>query len=319
MPCPSVSGPPVVTEPTAPSVERRGAGFGVPAIGDPGRAALELSAGPPPLLGRCADHELSECSLPGVRIRAASIRGLLHRYRQEPRQDRFSLQYDEHTATLIVTVCDGVGSLPLSHEAADFVAARIPDAYLTCGDWPDAITQVNRELAEHADRVTAAALVEGREGSDDDDHGCDFEAYRMATTFVGVAVRFDGSPSVSIAWTDDSTVWLLRDGAWEKLTVDDHQGDAEVYTGRVRALPHPEPRFHTTQLRIGAGALFVMSDGVGEPLQGAAEVRDTLASWWADAPDVFTFASQVGFARKSHLDDRTVVGLWFDPPSEEEG
>lgn len=305
--------------PTVPPDGPSATGFGVPVIGIPGRAAVELPAGPPPGLGHCADHELSECSLPGVRIRAASIRGLLHRYRQEPRQDRFSLRYDEDSTTLLVTVCDGVGSLRMSHEAADFVAARMPDAYLACGDWSEAIAVVNRELTEHA-----AARVAGRDRCGDCDGRsdcarCDPEAYRMATTFVGAAIRFDGPPSVSIAWTDDSTVWLLRDGQWEKLTVEAAQPETEVHTGKVRALPHPEPRFRTTRLRIDAGALFVMSDGVGEPLQGAAEVRDTLAEWWANPPDVFTFASQVGFARKSHLDDRTVVGLWFDPFGDERG
>jgi len=58
-----------------------------------------------------------------------------------------------------------------------------------------------------------------------------------------------------------------------------------------------------------------MTDGVGVPLELAAEVRDTLAQWWASPPDVFTFARQVGFARKTHMDDRTVVGIWFDQES----
>lgn len=274
---------------------------GVPAIGDPGRAAVELPAGPPPALGDCADHELSECSLPGLQVRAASVRGLLHRYRAQPRQDRFSLRYDEPSATLLVAVCDGVGSLPLSHEAAGFVARRMPDAYLDRGDWPEAIAEVNRELADHADQAARHAPADAP------------EAFGMATTFVGAALRLDGRPTVSLAWTDDSTAWLLRDGEWTKLTAEASRADAEVHTGGVRALPHREPRFRTALVPVDGGAVFVMSDGVGGPLETAAEVRDTLARWWASPPDVYTFAGQVGFARKSHLDDRTVVGIWFDP------
>jgi hypothetical protein len=64
--------------------------------------------------------------------------------------------------------------------------------------------------------------------------------------------------------------------------------------------------------RIHGGALFAMSDGVSNPLAWSAEVRDTLASWWACPPEPLAFAAQVGFARKSHIDDRTAVGIWPD-------
>jgi hypothetical protein len=58
------------------------------------------------------------------------------------------------------------------------------------------------------------------------------------------------------------------------------------------------------------GALFLMSDGVGNPLAWVEGVRAALAGWWAVPPDIFDFGRQVGFARKTHVDDRTVVGLW---------
>jgi hypothetical protein len=43
------------------------------------------------------------------------------------------------------------------------------------------------------------------------------------------------------------------------------------------------------------------------------QVKETLADWWAAPPNLFEFAQQVGFARRGHLDDRTVVGVWFEP------
>jgi hypothetical protein len=55
-----------------------------------------------------------------------------------------------------------------------------------------------------------------------------------------------------------------------------------------------------------------MTDGVGKPLENAQQVRDTLAGWWAAPPEIYTFAGQVGFARRAHIDDRTVVGVWFE-------
>src|SRR5262249_51223789 len=162
--------------------------------------------------------------------------------------------------------------------------------------WPDSIAQVNADLTRYADRAAGA--------------GTDPTATGMATTFVGAAIPLGSKPrTASIAWTDDSTVWQLADKEWTKLTVVAAEAEGALHTAGVRALPHRQPRFHTVEVVADTGALFVMSDGVGVPLESSKEVRDTLARWWALPPDVFTFARQVGFARKSHMDDRTVVGV----------
>jgi len=62
-----------------------------------------------------------------------------------------------------------------------------------------------------------------------------------------------------------------------------------------------------------SGTIFLMSDGVGTPLAMNTEVQTTLANWWKNPPDPFTFARQVAFARKSFVDDRTVIGIWLEP------
>jgi serine/threonine protein phosphatase PrpC len=279
--------------------------FGVPAIGAPGRAATELPAGRPPVAGDLADHELSACSFPGIEVRAASVRGLMHRYREEPRQDRFSLLHDEAAGSLLVSVCDGVGEMALSHEAAAFVARWMPREYLAHGDWSKAIAEVNARLGAYAASAADAAAP-----------GSEPYEYGMATTFAGLALPVTGAPRIaSIAWTDDSTVWLLDERGWTKLTADPAPADPAVHRTSVRALPHREPRFRAIDVSVDRGALFVMTDGVGVPLESAADVRETLAGWWSEPPDPFTFARQVGFARQSHLDDRTVVGVWFDQRS----
>ena len=254
---------------------------------------VELPAGRPPGTPDSADHELSACALPGVQVRAASIRGLLHRYRDQPRQDRFSLVHDEAGDTLVVTVCDGVGSRLRSQEAAAFVTRYLPGAYLASRRWAAAVEQVNERLTGYADRAAglAAAL-----GEDPGRHG-------MATTFAALAVR-PGARTASIAWTGDSTVWWLADGRWTNLT----PGEPTPFS----ALPSPEPRIKTVEAPAGRGALFVVTDGIGGPLDESGEVRDALAEWWSAAPDLFTFGSQVAFARKTQIDDRTAVGVWFD-------
>ncbi|MEV6851589.1 protein phosphatase 2C domain-containing protein [Actinoplanes sp. NPDC051411] len=274
---------------------------GAPAVGVGGRAAAELPAGRPPGTPDSADHELSACAFPGVQVRAASVRGLLHRYRDQPRQDRYSLLHDVDSDTLVVTVCDGVGSLPRSQEAAAYVTRHMPHEYLASGSWATAVKQVNDGLARYAARRLDRAVAAGE---DPEQHG-------MATTFVGMAIPLGGDRAASIAWTDDSSVWHLDEGRWTNLTAGSGDTGEETHRVSVRALPHREPRCRTAEVPTGRGAFFVVTDGVGVPLGDAAEVRDTLAGWWTTPPDVFTFGSQVAFARKSHLDDRTAVGIWY--------
>ncbi|HEY6789398.1 MAG TPA: protein phosphatase 2C domain-containing protein, partial [Trebonia sp.] len=89
-----------------------------PAIGSPGRAALEVPDGPPPALIGPSDIEVSAASLPGIAIRAASVRGVQHRAQHTVRQDAFALGQFGGTVAVAV-VCDGVGSL----ERSDYAAA----------------------------------------------------------------------------------------------------------------------------------------------------------------------------------------------------
>jgi serine/threonine protein phosphatase PrpC len=270
-------------------------------IGEPGRTATTIGPCAPTYYPDSTDHELSECAVPGAEIRAASIRGLMHRFKREPRQDRFSVVYDDATATLVIVVCDGVGEFALSQEAAAFVALDAPRAYLMHRDWHAAVAEVNRRLvdvaegAAHRTRLLAPS-----------DHG-------MATTLAAVAIRFEETRrTASIAWVGDTSVWLLAKGGWESLNDDGPAADRDAPdSGRVRALPNADARPTVIERELTDGAVFVTTDGVGNPLRDAKQVREALADWWAAPPDVFTFGRQVGFARKSHLDDRTAVGVWL--------
>ena len=280
---------------------------GVPAIGDPGRAARELGAGRPPRMPSVPDHVLSEFSTDDLEIRAASVRGLLHRCREQPRQDAFSVAYDPGTETTVVVVSDGVGSLPRSDEAAALVVQRLPGHYWTHRNWTDAVEAVNLELQELVRQI--------ERGLDSDER----TANGLATTVVAVAIvpSPDGRRA-QVVRSDDSTVWCLSpDRLWSAVSAADE--DTSIHTGSVRALPAAAPRLHHADIAFDHGALFVMTDGVGVPLSGSVEVQAGLAAWWADPPTIFEFGSQVGFARKSHLDDRTVVGVWSTAPADRVG
>ena len=125
------------------------------AIGDPGRAALELPDGPPPARIGPADVECSAASLPGLLVRAATCRGLMHRANGTPRQDAFALGRADGGTGLIAVVCDGVGQFGRSDEAALFTSRRLAALGAEGESWPDAFVRVNQELDKIAGEARA--------------------------------------------------------------------------------------------------------------------------------------------------------------------
>jgi serine/threonine protein phosphatase PrpC len=258
------------------------------AIGEPGRAATEVPPGPPVAAG-VPDIALTPASTARIELRGASVRGLQHRAAAEARQDAFALQMagdDE----VIAVVCDGVGSLPGSHEAAGLAARRLAELGREGAGWTSAFRQVNDELAALAGAAAA-----------------------MATTALAVRVRADDEGwHGQAAWVGDTSLWYLSiDGDWTPYSHPDETNDgAAVHSTASAALPWPELEVAELDLDQRDGALFLMSDGVGNPLAWVDQVRTTLARWWSAPPDIFDFGRQVAFARQTHVDDRTVVGLW---------
>jgi len=274
-------------------------------IGDPGRAATELAPGPPVREIGHADIELTSASFGGMLVRAATVRGLLHVSTAGPRQDAFALGRGAGDS-LIAAVCDGVGSLGRSHEAADLVSRLLVSERGDGRSWPEAFTAANTALHIEAEQALAA------EGAARDTDG-------MATTAIGMSIRRVGDEWVGeVAWAGDSTCWRLgADGRWLDLAGVPPEDD-EYYSGRVRPLPSTRGTCEVTPIRLRDCAIFLMSDGVANPLRWARDVQDTLAGWWSVPPEPLTFAGQVGFVRKTHLDDRTVVGVWLDGCAVEE-
>lgn len=282
------------------------------AIGNPGRAAVELPHGNPPTRVGPSDAELSAFSLEGMLIRAASCRGLMHRATGTHRQDAFALSHQEgHGGTpyAVAVVCDGVGQYGRSDEAAQFTSRRLASLSAQTVPWPEAFIRANGELSKLA--------VEARaDGSNDPDTD------GMATTAVAVTVRRDSEGwTGEAAWVGDSTLWHLSlDAQWTLIT--DSRGDdndSDYHSTAVRPLPTADGKCSARDFNVGPGALFVMTDGVANPLRWSGDVRETLAGWWMRPPDPFTFAAQVDFARKSHMDDRTVIGIWPEPGEKDAG
>lgn len=268
------------------------------AIGDPGRAAREVPSGPPPTRAGRSDVELSSADLPGMLIRAASCRGILHRSAATVRQDAFALAQcygPDEPAAAITVVCDGVGSLEKSDWAADLVSRDLALLGAAGTPWPDAFREVNEKLRKHAaEGLPAGAPLE------------------MATTAVALRVcREDGDWVGDAAWVADSSLWHLDDNDhWTMLAGPPGEDADDYHSGHVRPMPSDDCGCSAARFRVSGGALFLMTDGVANPLMWAPDVQQALAQWWRRPPDPFTFAGQVGFAKRTHVDDRTVVGIW---------
>lgn len=275
------------------------------AIGEPGRAGLEVKTGPCPSRHGPADIELSTAEAGGAVVQGASVRGVLHRHTGEVRQDAFASQAFGDNQWVAV-VCDGVGSLGRSDEASNLVAWRLAELHALGSSLTEALTLVNGELRELADIYRS------------DPDATTPDAERMATTVVAISAGLqDGRWLGELCWVGDSEAWHLSpDGEWTLLNDDgEDDADEEIHSTSVRPLPKSSNTFDVVPLCIEGGALFVMSDGVSKPLKWSDDVKQQLATWWSTPPELLTFGAQVSFPRRGHMDDRTVVGLWPTPSS----
>jgi hypothetical protein len=238
-------------------------------------------------------------------IRAATTRGLLHQATGTLRQDTFALtrcRVPGEMDRAVAVVCDGVGEFGRSDEAAALVSHSLANLGADAVPWRQAFARANEQLR----KVAAEALAS--DAADPGDDG-------MATTAVAVTVRREkGEWAGAAAWVGDSTLWHLNaSGRWKLLTGPaEDVTTAEYHSTAVTPLPSADGGCSCLDFRVGGGALFVMTDGVANPLKWSRDVQETLAAWWTRPPDPISFAAQVSFARKTHLDDRTVIGIWPD-------
>ena len=327
----AVASPPIVRDQAGPGAEQpaeaaddgpdptawSGGGFMPYEVGDPGRAAREVVAPPPLNPSDPADTQIDAAAAGGLVIRAASVRGISHRHEGTPRQDEYAICTTDDGRWLVVGVADGVSAGSLSHQAATIACraagALVRDALVT--DAPEAIP-----WAEVINAIAGRIVVHGRRVLGEDGSGeispADV-ARAMATTLVVAVVATgpgdDGTHLGALLAIGDTSAFVFgADRTWRPVTSVKNDG-ATVASSATIALPYvPQDPLVAAPLTLAAGeALFVMTDGVGDPLgRGQGEVGDFLGEAWAEPPDPISFAGQVGFARRSYDDDRTTVGIW---------
>jgi hypothetical protein len=287
-----------------------------PVIGDAGAAAAV--EGSPAMLAIPQPDIAIDAGLYGpLVVRAASVRGAGHRYDGTPRQDDFCLAAGgRDNEWFVIAVGDGVSAGPSSHVASraavrfgsKLVADRLDQAGPEQIDWDDVIGSTAGFVLAQARNETGNRRLEARDA-----------ARVMATTIVFAIVPVypdrTGVRRCTVVPIGDTSGWILRKGGqWEPVTEVKNQGNA-VAVSATAALPLlPSGPVVPLAADLQAGdALFVLTDGVGDPLgAGTGEVGKVLAAAWSRPPDRYQFAAQVDFRRRSHTDDRTVVAVWPD-------
>lgn len=271
------------------------------AIGEPGRLASEVRLGVPLGPSAGSDIELAEHDIGGAAVRAATVRGLLHRNRSTERQDAFACAWDAERSRLLIAVADGVGSRSRSREASTAAVRVATEAWANEeGDLGEILRAANDHLLESIPINDAGFPVGG-----------------TTLTLVEVPLVDGEIGAAKIAWVGDSPVWLLSGGKWSEVAAPGGEGDA--FAAPIVALPSSTAVVQLATTPAGVGGIFVMTDGVGVPLRNSSEVQQALAAWWAEPPGIYAFGAQVEFARQSFQDDRTVVGVWAARPPADSG
>ena len=307
-----------------PGVPERQGHYFVYAVGDPGRAP----AGVVPVADldwpQQPDTVVDGFSVTGVdageivRVRAASIRGLAHRWRGQLRQDEYGWRVTSDRRHLVVCVADGVSDGPLSHIAAgcaarygvDLLSWLLRDSEPADLPWDYVLDEVAGAIVRTGvpmlwPEVEDPAAVPIRS-----------VAEQMATTALYAVIDLtpvDGRHEVTLLPVGDTSAWVLGgDGRWEPQQPVKNAG-ADVHSSSVFALPMtPTAPVLPVRTTVGAGeALVLMTDGVGDPLAaGTGEVGRFLAGAWQRPPADLEFAAQVGFVRRTYDDDRTAFAVW---------
>ncbi|AYF77908.1 hypothetical protein D7D52_33420 [Nocardia yunnanensis] len=245
-------------------------------------------------------------------IRAASMRGHLHRYQGAPRQDDFAIAATDEPPRLVIAVADGVSAAPHSHIGAG-LAVQYAVRWLTRPeqsartDWRVLFEHAAWALIERAATLLATPEVNAEQA----------EAIVATTLTCAVcAPHPDGGVRVEVAGVGDSGAWLLREGRFTRIAGGKTVSDDGLTSSAVLGLPRIPDEVVPVEVVVEPGAVLLLgTDGFGDPLGGGAGEVGALFTTVLGArmPSLVEFAHALDFSRETFDDDRTLVALWPRP------
>jgi hypothetical protein len=262
-----------------------------------GRVTPLLATVPTGLPGLRADAGL----LHGRWIAAASAAGQSHLQHGSTPQDAYQFTVTDDGSALVVVVCDGLGSRPLTSQiGATLLATEIcaAAAALTVRQLADEPETALRDVLSAA----SDAVVRHREavlpGLGDSDLRCTVALCVLPRTGYGWAAR-----------VGDCNVFTLAGGEWG--TVFEHE-DGPV--NRVSAaLPHAAAGRLAECVPIEPmpdGLLILTTDGVAEDLFNSPGVRGWLTDRWSVPCGAARMADTLRYRCQGSHDDRTALVVW---------
>ncbi|BDD81165.1 hypothetical protein TPB0596_09280 [Tsukamurella pulmonis] len=245
-----------------------------------------------------------------VTVRAASLRGHLHRYDGAPRQDEIAV----HTAPsgrVIGVVADGVSAAVHSHVGANtavtvavqWLMAEAPEVGAPVA-WDELVRAISWQMAERGRGVLGLDEIDPQQVEQN-----------SATTLIAAIVDPgpDGSLAVEAIGVGDSTAWVLRNGDFLPVLGGKSDGAGGIASSAVAGLPRvPAIIESVTDTVLPGEVLLLGSDGIGDPLGGGqGGVGELLRSVLTPAaPSPTEFAHMLDFSRETFDDDRSLIAVW---------
>jgi serine/threonine protein phosphatase PrpC len=272
-------------------------------VGEPPSGVRIASA--PSRVVTVSDSACDGLSAAGVEIRAATVRGLSHRWNGRPRQDAFSFGVDAASRHVVLAVADGVGSAPNAEIGAHLATYHGVEQLTEALDRGATLADLSGTAL--MDRV--AALI--RTGSP---FPADDRLDRLVATTLVVAVvetaSCGGQHRVWTAQVGNSEAIVLRNRRYRYLGA---VAESDILDNRTASLPmSPDAVEERCSVVPDGSVLFLCSDGITDPLgHGRGSAGVYLAEHLAIPPDPLELARTIGFLRKGFLDDRVLAGVWL--------
>jgi hypothetical protein len=271
-----------------------------------GQSIVDFSPRPPLARGYRPDTVADGWASGHFAVRAASVRGYLHRFRGTPRQDDVALAVHADTGTLVLAIADGVSSAVHAHVGAAVVCRFAVETLLdaldaaTAVDWAALLRGAAWALVEQAQRQLGLAEPDPASAEE-----------AMSTTLLAGLVRpaAGGGVDASLVQVGDASAWLLRGGTFTTVI----RGKPEtVLPSSVAALPRVPTTVEPIEIAVPPdGVLLVGTDGLGDAIgAGGGELGALFAEHLTTAPPPLGLAHLLDFSRETFDDDRTLVAVW---------
>jgi hypothetical protein len=274
---------------------------------------MEFPASPPNAGLYVPDTICDGWSTTHITVRAASVRGYLHRYNGMPRQDDVRLAFSQESGAIVYAVADGVSAASHPHIGASLASSTAVRMILqglgprgvSDLDWLSIAQAIAAALNQKAERILGRAPI-----SQDEAEKC------IATTLIaGYLLPSDHELSGSMMQIGDSGAWLHRsDGSYEPLlTV---KGSDYLISSEVSPLPRVPEIISEVDVSLDPeSVLLVGTDGFGDPLgDGDGLIGQLFSSYLEAPPPLLEFAHILDFSRETFDDDRTLVAIWPGTP-----